>query len=207
MTDQPDNLSLLRDYIWQRLQTATLDFTSPWRFAALATLAGTDEASAAHPNLRTIVIRSLDRESGTLTFYTDKRSQKIQELSDQPATSLLFWDPIAHEQLRVYGQARNVGEQMRLDHAWEALPLGSRKDYLMQGPSGEEIAGPSLAYESELNFRRITEQDSQPGRANFAIVDITCERWDWLSVTGAVHRRAKFDGFADAPQSARWVMP
>jgi hypothetical protein len=140
------------------------------------------------PKLRTIVLRSFDRQSATLTFITDSRSPKVREIEKHRWVSLVGFDPANTIQLRMEGEAF-VGE--REDHRrdlWNSLrphTLAMFRQAL--GP------GTALGKAANLRERTLTRQSSEQDRYNhFCVVRVRLTLLDWLDLSGETHLRYRY---------------
>ena len=62
------------------------------------------------PKIRTIVLRSFNEASASLSFITDLRSPKVREITANPCVSLAGFDNERVVQLRIDGRAEIVAE-------------------------------------------------------------------------------------------------
>lgn len=75
------------------------------------------------PSARIVLLKGLD--SRGFVFYTNYKSRKGHELSQQSAASMLFfWQPL-ERQVRIEGVIEKVSEQESDDY-YQSRPLGSR---------------------------------------------------------------------------------
>jgi pyridoxamine 5'-phosphate oxidase len=106
----------------------------PFRYFTLTTI-----ALDGSPHSRTVVLRGFDPEKLTLTVYTDKRSSKFEELSNDNRAELLFYDP--GQLLQIVIKARLI-ESTLSDQIYSHLPEPSKKDYCIQPSPGKPIKNP-----------------------------------------------------------------
>lgn len=145
----------------------------PFRLFSLASM-GKDQAIG----LRTVVLRKVS--SGLrLTFYTDARSPKIEELQKNNSVSALFYDPTKMIQLRIEGNAHIEKDNAVLKKHWETIPDGGEKDYNTNKPPGDKISG----------FQEIQYLN---GKNHFCIVHIIPSRLDFLKLGRENHTRVQF---------------
>lgn len=144
-----------------------------------------------HPQMRTVMLRGADRATGWVEAYTDLRSAKVDELRRDPRASVLLWSDAAQVQLRLTGRAEILcgpGVAIR----WESLRDDQRLAYGHQPPPGTPIAQSGAWHDA-------------PNPANLAVLRLTCDRIEHVSLDPAGHRRALFsraDGWA-----GRWLSP
>lgn len=190
MNARIETLALIRLSCWQMLERASRETDHEWRHLALATVAG-DEA-AAHGDVRLIVVREVDAAAGSLAFFTDSRSSKIEQIRRQPRATLLAWSEAVGWQLRL---------RCRLDIQTEGLAVSSHWARLKMTPAADDYLSP-LAPGATLDSPWSPLEPPRADRASFAVVTAKVEAIDWLEVHADGHRRAIFDHLGE-----RWVNP
>ena len=180
-----DDLDATLVEAWRLLGRAAADPASPLHTPVLATI-GRDGA----PEARTVVLRAFDPATRALTFYTDARSPKVAELTADPRATVLLYDPDAKVQLRLTGVATvTVGAAVLR----ETIRASSRLDYAQAAAPGAPLASPVLV--------------SLPtGAPNFRVIIFTFGALDWLRLSAAGHRRARFV-WREGGVSATWLAP
>lgn len=102
------------------------------------------------PKSRTVVLRDFDPQRMVLTVYTDRRSQKINELRAQKEASLLFYDPKKLWQIQVAVQLEKQSGDAK---PFYLMPPPAQKDYTTALPPGSEITNPdAVHYNGEQHF-------------------------------------------------------
>lgn len=192
MPSPPDQIDELAAHVLARLRHAAEARTGAWRTPMLATVAG-DGA----PSLRTVILRAVDPAGRMLTLYTDRRSDKLAQITRQAKVELGFWDPEACQQLRVAGTARAVTDGPAADHAWQVLPTQARAIYLGATAPGTPLDRPGSS--------GIPATD--PRREVFAVIEVVWTRWDWLWLGPDGHRRARMKWATDGSVRWTWVEP
>ncbi|WP_163380740.1 pyridoxamine 5'-phosphate oxidase family protein [Cyclobacterium sp. SYSU L10401] len=171
---------------WHR---ATLDHKHPFRFVSLATLSGDQ------PDVRYLVLREMD-EQHRFYCYTDSRSQKIVQLRENPALSLLFYHPKKRCQVKVQGTA-NIHQQNKLSRRhWDKVQGEAQKAYQASLHPGEEIDGPTEAHSWE----------AEQGDDHFVVLEIQPKTVDCLQLNGLSHLRAVFKLEGNS-WTAQWLAP
>lgn len=132
------------------LRRSNADRKHPFRYFYFATL---DE----FPEVRTVVNRKVDLDL-TLTFFTDARSPKVQQLQKNPKVSALFYHPNKKLQIRMSGLAELVdqahGDFDRLLN--EVKQTSSLKDYTtLQAPGSTVSEEAKLLFGDEVYFLAI----------------------------------------------------
>lgn len=116
------------------LRRSNADRKHPFRYFYFATL-------GEFPEVRTVVNRKVDLDL-TLTFFTDARSPKVQQLKKTPKVSALFYHPGKKLQIRMNGWAELVdqghGDFDRLLN--QVKQTSSLKDYTTLQAPGSTVS-------------------------------------------------------------------
>ncbi len=190
--------------LWQHLDAATRSAKPPFHLPVLATVDARQQPAA-----RVVVLRRVEPDTHELYCHTDRRAPKIAEIRRHPATSWLFYDGPAKLQLRATGTSSVHTDDALADAQWDASNLSSRRCYLAPAAPGDPVAddeGPSPNLPEAVRDRIPTDAEAAPGRANFAVIRTTVQRFDMLYLHHAGHRRAEFIfDPSSAPLTARWL--
>lgn len=173
MSDWHDDLEATRAHVWAELENTLTARQAPWRTPVLSTL-GTDGA----PEARTVVLRAVDPEAGTVTVYTDLRSAKVAEIGREPRAALTFWDPAESLQLRLRGTAV-ILSGADADPIWRALPPHATADYGTVPAPGSEIPEPA-------------QRATTGSISGFAVLVVQAVSLETLHIGRDRHRRARF---------------
>lgn len=137
------------------LLRSNVDRKHPFRLLYLSTI-------GEFPEVRTVVKRHIDSDL-KLTFFTDSRSPKVEQIWDNPKVSALFYHPKKKLQIRLYGEACLIdeghGDFDRYLQSVKASP--SLKDYTtLQAPGSslEEEEEASALFGKEIHFTAIEVQ-------------------------------------------------
>lgn len=198
--EQEISLDKLLASIWEALQNGASTRTHPLHTGVIATV------SKGIPQARTVVLRKVLPESRTLIFHTDRRSQKISELRQNPNISWLFYDPATRVQLRLSGTATLHHQDSLADTQWQNTKLLSRRCYLSIAPL-TTLTKPESGLPESLLTRNPTLEESEAGRENFTVVETHIHTIDWLWLNSSGHQRAKFVWQASGESVANWVVP
>jgi len=193
--DLPDfynDLDLTLRAAWDLLGRGAKDRKAPAHTPVLATMRD------GRPQVRTVVLRGCDRETGRLRFHTDQRSHKVAEIEADPAGAVHVYDAKQKVQLRLDCQLSvHIGDDVARE-AWAATRDFSRICYqVMQGP-GEAVSDPRAV--------PFSADDSNDGWDHFAVISALVTRMEWLYLAHQGHRRAEFVRQDGAWQS-RWLVP
>ena len=182
-THRLDDLDAIQQACWHQLASCTVDKTHAWRVMGLATLDG-DAA-----DLRSVVIREVDSQARTLTFFTDARSPKVAQIAAQPRATLLAWSGALSWQLRL---------RVRLEVQTSGLAVSSRWARLKMSPAAQDYLSPLPPGAPVERY-----QPERATREQFAVVTAQVGAIDWLELHADGHRRAQFD----AAGAGQWVTP
>jgi hypothetical protein len=189
--------------LWQTLGRASRDRRAPWHTPVLATV-GADGA----PQARVLVLRDASRSRRMIRLHTDRRTEKADAIGREPRVALLFYDFGAKLQLRLSGTARIEGEGPAADAAWAATTLFARRCYQAPIAPGARAEAPTSGLPPELEGREPTLEESEAGRANFAVLLVEAARLEFLHLAVTGHRRGLFcyDRAQDRWEG-RWLIP
>ena len=125
---------------------SNVDKRHPFRTMVLGTSGGD------YPQLRTVVNRKFSKNDG-ITFYTDSRSPKVNQILANPQVSLLFYHPKKKLQLRILGIANFLDQSSdQYRQALQSIKQSpSAKDYTTALPPGSHIDSVEYAYGDTLN--------------------------------------------------------
>ena len=118
----------------------------PFRYFTLATIENGE------PRQRTVVLRKTLTDL-SFVFYTDKRTQKIEDLQQNSSCSALFYNPKKLLQLRISGKAEIITDKEQIATYWHTIQEASKKDYTTKIAPGTLINDPDgIAYTLEENY-------------------------------------------------------
>jgi hypothetical protein len=160
------------------------------------------------PQLRIMILRDVSRDARTLRFHTDSRSTKAEQLRQNPATSVLIYDPAAKVQIRMSGKTHFTATGDLADMAWSASTPFARRCYMAEASPGTPLAEPSSGLPDWIAGKQPEENQLADYRANFAALLVEVDTIEWLYLANAGHRRARWQW--DAVQNSwagRWLIP
>jgi pyridoxamine 5'-phosphate oxidase len=190
MTDPfalPDNLDAIRADIWARWTRGGVDRRSDFHTPVVASV-GLDGA----PEQRVMVLRKADPVASTLRFHTDFRSAKVTQVGQFSRVSVIGYDPQAKVQIRASGTAVIAHDDDLTDAAWAATTISGRRCYLADPAPSSVSAVATSGLPSAFEGTMPTWSESEAGRANFAVLIVTVNRFEWLYLAANGHRRAAF---------------
>ncbi len=134
------------------------------------------------PKVRCVILRGADAERGAVSFFTDVRSAKIEEMRHEPRVSLVGYDADAGFQIRLEGSATIDTEGPEKAAARAACRSHTRALFQHPLPSGTPIAAPAEA----------APADDVDGERHFAVIVVSVIRIGWLDISGPLHLHAVF---------------
>ena len=174
------------DKVWQLFARGVADRHASERHPTLATV-GVDGTA----QMRTVVLRAVDREASMLEFHTDLKSMKVSEIEAEPSCSMHVWNPKSKLQMRLRATAEILkGEAV--DHIWARVPEGSRRAY-----GGSPLPGTPLKQPEEF--------ESGFERERFAVVRLSLQSNETLCLAPEQHYRAVFK--REDNWSGQWLAP
>ena len=143
------------------------------------------------PKLRTVVLRSVEKDKNTISFHTDLRSQKINDLRLNNNVSVLFYDEERKIQVRGQGKAIIEENSAELKNLWSTMRAESKLCYMGPFAPGEQLSHfqPNLP---NHNAQNISEESDIKGYNNFCRVTVHLEKLDWLQLDHKGHKRILF---------------
>lgn len=173
---------------WQELDRSQNDKKHPFRFGTFATLGDS------FPNIRTVVLRKVEKKKFTLSFYTDFRSPKVKEVQKNPTIAWHFYHPKEQVQLRIYGEATIIHNSEISNKIWNNLPIYGKSDYLTQEAP------------SSIKKKNNTPLLSIDNSEYFCVITTKVKKIDWLQLNRKGHQRAIFELIQDK-WTSDWLIP
>jgi Pyridoxamine-phosphate oxidase len=100
---------------WNQLELAVKEAKHNYHLFALSTI---DRDSS---DIRTVVLRNVNKKDHSISFHTDIRSPKFKQITKNPNVSVLFYDVQARTQIKMVGTASICGDEDMLKSLWERL--------------------------------------------------------------------------------------
>lgn len=159
------------------------------------------------PEIRTVVLRKILRESRLLICHVDSRSPKIAEIRKDGRVSWLFYHIEEKLQLRIRGLATIHTDDEIANAQWQNTQLFSRRCYCGDAP-GTFKNDPSSGLPEFLIDREPTlEESEQLGRKNFAVLSSTIDEMDVYELNVKGHRRSLFKWNEPGELETWWLTP
>lgn len=175
MDKAPDFQMLRKEYMRERLDESAIErdpFNQFERWFAEAVKSGIEEPNAmvlataspsGCPSARAVLLKDFDERG--LTFFTNYRSRKGEELAANPRCALLFYWAELERQVRIEGRAQMVER-------------GESEAYFAKRPRGAQIGSAASAQSSVVGSRAALEAEVQRLEAQWEGKEVSCpEHW------------------------------
>lgn len=177
------HMNNLLKLIFEELENGLKKPKHPFRYVCLSTIK--DNA----PVQRMVVLRK--KEKNTLTFYTDIRTPKVQQLKVNPNSSVLLYDNNKMLQIQLLGKIEMV--ETYPSSIWDSISPKAKKDYTSSLAPGSLIASPiDVEYDKK--------------NVNFCMLKFTFNKIDYLKISKPHHIRAKFS-FTNSNWEGTYLVP
>lgn len=198
-----NDLDLSLAKAWAVIEAGLAKRTSAAHTPAVGTI-GAD----GYPELRIMVLREADRQSGQLRFHTDARSNKIAEIASGCAATTLFYDPEEKAQIRMSGTLRVETDGDAADKAWRQSTPFARRCYMADVAPGSLSTEATSGLPSWIQGKQPEEAELVDARENFAILWFKAQSLEWLYLANAGHRRARWNCEDETGLwSGNWLVP
>ncbi len=175
--------------VLNEVSIATEDPGHPFRNLTLATV---DNEGV--PHQRTVILRDFMKSSEFL-IYTDSRSAKVKQISQNNSVSLLFYDDQKKLQLQVNGVASVITNGHLHEEHWNNHGRKRARSFTSVLKPGTILENPEDAYEWN-------PEDS----SCFCIIQIRAREMEFLQLDGHRHLRG-FKWLEDEVQQHSWIAP
>jgi hypothetical protein len=197
-----ETLDEVLEDVWKMLERGAKNRRDPFHTPVLASIHNSGE-----PSVRTVVFRKIISKERILICHSDFRSEKIKAIQKNPKISWLFYNPNERIQIRCNATASLHTSDALADSAWKNTQLMSRKCYLTKLAPGEPTQKPIWAIPNHLIEQSPTNEESEAGRANFAVISSKINSLDWLFLDSRGHRRALYKWENDKLDYQSWISP
>ena len=147
------------------------------------------------PEIRTVVLRDFNFEKYQISFHTDTRSPKYNQVKSNPAISALFYSTHKRTQLRLHGNATICKDKSLLKALWSNLNKDSRECYQGEVPPSGKIPKPKIINDTSR---------SMSGFENFSRISIEIYSVEILRLHHLGHKRLLCDISKD-PVEFQWI--
>ena len=134
------------------------------------------------PEARTVVLRNANKSRNFISFHSDIRSKKYQQLKDNNNVCALFYDKSRKVQLRVNGLGEIEHKSKSCVKSWNKMSKESKICYLAPlAPSSTTSKFiPNLP---SMTPHQITDKDEAYGYQNFCVINIKISKligFNWI---------------------------
>jgi PPOX class probable FMN-dependent enzyme len=157
------------------------------------------------PANRTVVFRGFIDGRNALKIITDTRTQKYEQIQQNPWAAICWYFPKTREQFRLSGalvgvdrHTLQVADESVYRHTWEALSDSARQQFYWPKP-GE----PRLQEDIDLPALETLEYPADC----YALLILTPDSVDHLVLQGYPHQRHHYRCDAAGKWQTTWVMP
>lgn len=197
--------SSIYDRMWKLLEEGSSNRRHPFHTPVMAT-----RTSSGDPDLRTVVLRRVDRDGRLVCCHTDSRSPKVGEIRKSGRVAWLFYDPETRVQVRANGHCRiHAGPDDAIAcETWRKVQPDSRVCYSAPcAPSLEldQWESNQAANAREIASAPISSEDMPPD--SFAVLATVLDSIEWLELHHDGHRRIRFRVDHDGKPMAQWLAP
>lgn len=180
--------------VLNELNKGTADSRHPFRYVSLASFDPDKQES----NIRMLITREVTKH-GTITLYTDSRTNKVDELKSLNKSSLLFWHDHHKVQLTMKANVRLHQNDDVSEHYWKKDVHGAaQKAYTPVVAPGTSIESPNEAHAWPEEF---TDE-------YFCVIKCVPYEMDILQLAGKEHLRLKYIREGDESEwEGGWIAP
>lgn len=190
-------LKNIHSQVWEDFKDGVKNTKSSFHFPVISTI-----NKDGFPSSRTVVLRKIDKKNKIISFNTDIRSNKWNEIINNNKVSVSIYDTSKKTQIRILGKAIVNYKNKIWESAWNSTPRMSRECYSTPYSPSTVISKPE---DIDLNLKKIKTEDYEKYKINFGRIDIHIYSLDWLYLVHSGHRRAKF--IYDKEVSMVWIAP
>ena len=155
---------------------------------------------------RIIVLRKFDVENLTLSFHTDLRSPKVEDLKKNDNSFFLFYDTNLRMQLRIRTKSKINYQNEITRNAWAKTSLSSRKCYLTLLPPSSTTLNSTDGIPNHLKGIDPGQIESEIGYNNFVVIQNKIKNIDWLHLSHKGHKRLNINLDGKNPKF-NWLIP
>ena len=193
------------DSLWKLLEEGSSNRRHAFHTPVLAT-----RMSSGDPDLRTVVLRRVDRDGRLVCCHTDSRSRKVQEIESSSRVAWLFYDPQSRVQIRAHGRCeihQGPGDAMAQE-IWHKVHPDSRVCYSApHSPSSVLDQWESNQATDARDIAKTKPMADDKPPVTFAVLATVLDSIEWLELHHDGHRRIRFSLGDDAGPKAQWLAP
>ncbi|NBW41728.1 isochorismatase family protein [bacterium] len=199
----PDSLTLTDAYdrAWSLMSQAVSSSLKPTLLPTIATSRGDN------PSIRVVVLREATQQEGTLSFFTDVRTEKVKEIKRNNFVALCLYDQNSNSQIIARGEAFLHHDDELAKKAFSKVPSSSLGAYMSDLPSGT----PRETAHSGLPDRIVQfggeASDRNEAYRNFCLVQVRLSDLEFATLSpDRGWMRARFE-INQGTERGVWVTP
>lgn len=180
MTNDQNNPEEIFQEELQDLYNAVKDTAHDYHLFTVAT------SSNNIPEIRTVVLRDVNLDNYKISFHTDTRSPKYNQLVKNSSVSALFYSISKRTQIRIKGKAEASNDKKLLTSLWSKLSKDSKECY--QG----KISPSGIIPDTKIFNDIIDDPDvdiDNKGFENFSRIKINVSSFEILRLHHLGHKR------------------
>tara|TARA_Y100001970_G_scaffold228970_1_gene283825 strand:+ start:336 stop:932 length:597 start_codon:yes stop_codon:yes gene_type:complete len=160
---------------------------NPYHTFTLGTL------NANQSEIRTVVLRNIEKEPLRIFFNADYRSPKVAQLLKNSNCSALFYSFQSRAQIRFKAEATVHYDNKISKSIWKKTPLQSRKCYMGDFKPSKYLESWDPNIPSKYLKTDPQKKDSESGFKNFTYIELNIIETDILKLHHDGHIRFKID--------------
>ena len=174
LPDHYNDIDKIYEEIWSRLKIGKKDRNSEFHQCYVAS------AGNEFPSVRTVVLRHVNKDQLTIGFHTDIRSNKINNINDNPNVTVLLYSHDKKIQIQIKGTAEINNQNERTSEVWKNIRSFSKKCYIVEQAPGSKSDVPLSGYLPEHEKTVPDDEVLEQGYKNFSLIDVKIKRIEWL---------------------------
>lgn len=189
-------------HVWAVLEQAANDPGHALRRPTFGTV------RAGRPKLRTVVLRETEPEERRLSFHTDHRAKKVEEVRTSDQIAWHGWDPESRQQFRLHGSATVHRDDVVAKDLWAAEDPEALIHYVRPRAPGAPLEESGDGLPPQVRSGSVSREDVAGGQRHFAVIRTVIDSIDWLHLHPDGHYRALLQFLPDEQRfEGRWVVP
>ncbi len=195
--DVSHGLSEIEQACWEMMENASKNRHAGMHHMVVGTV------REGKPEIRTVILRGVNKEERRVYFHTDSRKEMFTDMSSGESISLLVYDQQLRSQIRMKGYAIVHHMDELCKQRWAKTADYSRRSYLQPGVPGLPAESPELP--DNLRDFSYTLEESEVGFNNFVVMECVIENMDWYFAHHQGNRRANFVYEGQALSYSDWL--
>jgi pyridoxamine 5'-phosphate oxidase len=183
---------------WQKLNAAVNGNEPHYRNVTVC------NSSAGYINAYTVVLREVYLDTSELLFYTDVRSEKVDEIRLHKQVTVLVYSDDEKIQLVMRGNAAVHHQDETTLACWTTNGYRSRRSYMAHPAPSTPVTQPTDGLEN-TSPQKLPAEDFT-GYENFAVINLQIFYLEFLHLNPQGNRRARFT-LAGGVWDGTWVIP